>query len=173
MKAQIEMNNMTGFINTRSGLIFSLLHPEPEMIDINDISHGLAYKGHFAGQTPEFFSIAQHCILVTTLLPENAPKQLKLAALLHDASEAYIGDMIKPLKIHLPYYCKVEYRIMAIIFKKFNLNLMLLSEVKPYDIEAQRIEFGAFYENKGSFTYLDPDAANYLFIKLFYEFINE
>lgn len=165
MKAKVKLNNMEGYINTRSGIKFNLFDPKPEQIHIEDISHGLAYKGHFAGQTPYFFSIAQHCLLTYFLLPKSVPKELKLAALLHDASEAYIGDMIKPLKIHVPEFQKIENKIQSVIFKAFNLDLKLMKDIKHYDTRAQEIEFDFFYNKIGNINCLGPESVNAEFLK--------
>lgn len=173
MSAKQELNNLDGHINTRSGLKFSLFDPKPEQINLEDISHGLAYKGHFAGQTPYFFSIAQHCLLTFFLLPEKSAVDLKIASLLHDASEAYIGDIIKPLKIHLPFFEETEKRIQNIIFDKFNLNIGLMDIVKQYDIEAQRIEFDFFYNKIGNLMFMDPERANSIFLKRVTKLLNE
>ena len=88
----------SGIILTLTGKHFNLFEPAPQMIDIRDITAGLSNKGHFSGQTPSFFSIAQHSIMVcdefSFLGPHNDDPGLKLLALLHDAAEAYTGNMI-------------------------------------------------------------------------------
>jgi hypothetical protein len=76
---------------TRSKQVLDLLHPDASHIRFEDIASGLSYKSHYAGQTPAFFSIAQHSLLVLDLLEsekEPIPNGLKKAALLHDAAEA-------------------------------------------------------------------------------------
>ncbi len=85
------------FISTYSGLCIDLRNPQPETISIIDIAHGLSLLCRFCGQTRCFYSVAQHAVLVSRLVPEEAA----LAALLHDAHEAYVGDITQPVKEYL------------------------------------------------------------------------
>lgn len=159
----IPIRQLDGCINTISGKKFNLLEPTVDMVDLIDIAKGLAYKPHFGGMSPRFFSVAEHCLLVRYLLIKNnvhVSPGIELAALLHDAPEAYIGDMLKPLKVHLPFYCEVEDQIMKVIFEKYGLKVYLLKLVKKYDLKAQEIEYNCFF--KGSeypLLYHDPEKA--------------
>jgi hypothetical protein len=176
MRTKQDLFNYDGHINTRSNIRFSLFDPKPEQIEITDISHGLAYKAHFGGQTPQYFSIAQHCLLVVDFLPIEwrlYKPEIVLAALLHDAAEAYIGDMIKPLKIHLPKFVEVEDKIQSVIFEKFDLKMEYMSQIKKYDKLAQEYEFEVFYEGNKSLTYFSPDLANDVFMIKFNELIKQ
>lgn len=158
----IELNERNGRFNVCSGIEFDFQNPTTGMIAINDIARGLAYKPHFGGHSPKFFSIAQHSILAVKMLPynwiENEPDMV-LAALLHDAAEAYIGDIIKPIKELLPVFQEIEDKIIKVIFKKFDLDINCLPVIKEYDIKAQEFEFKAFYENARYVSYLAPDEA--------------
>ena len=71
-------------ISTRSGRRLYLHNPNPSQILIDDIAHGLAHQCRFNGQTNQFYSVAQHSVMVSSILP----LELKLAGLLHDAAEA-------------------------------------------------------------------------------------
>jgi len=165
----IPLRQLDGCINTISGKKFNLLEPTADMVDLMDIAKGLAYKPHFSGMSPRFFSVAEHSMLVRYLMKKNnvyVSPGIELAALLHDAAEAYVGDMIKPLKVHLPFYCEVEDRIIKVIFEVYGLRVSLLKLVKKYDLKAQEIEFNCFF--KGSdypLQYHDPETAysNYSF----------
>lgn len=147
-----DIEKLDGCINTLSGVKFNLFNPTTDMICVEDIARGLAFNSHFNGQCPRYFSIAEHSLMVYDLIyddikadaGEHFYKKL-LAGLLHDASEAYTGDMLKPLKVHLPLFIEVENRIMEVIFKKFNLDIGLLKFVKPYDVVVQKIEYRAFF----------------------------
>jgi len=167
----LDLSIETGIILTLSGKQFSLFEPTPEMIDIRDIAAGLSNKGHFSGLTPSFFSIAQHSIMVcdefSFLYPHNDPG-LKLLALLHDAAEAYIGDMIKPLKVRIPQFVEVEENIMKAICTKYEMDYSSLHLIKAIDLYIQRVEYNAFY-NKGRIDYMNPQQANNLFIDHFIE----
>jgi len=81
-------------VSTKSGRRVALLNPSPSQIVIGDIAHGLAHQCRFNGQTSKFYSVAQHSVLVASILP----RELRLAGLLHDASETYLGDVVQPLK---------------------------------------------------------------------------
>ena len=164
----IPLRQLDGCINTISGKKFNLLEPTVEMVDLIDIAKGLAYKPHFGGMSPRFFSVAEHSLLVRYLLIKNTvhvSPGIELAALLHDAAEAYIGDMLKPLKVHMPFYCEVEDRILKVIFERFGLKVYLLKLLKKYDLKAQEIEYNCFF--KGSeypLQYENPEDAYQLYL---------
>jgi hypothetical protein len=105
------------WIQTHSGIKFDLLAPTPDMVDINDIAHALSNICRFNGHVREFYSVAQHSVHVSRLVhPAWA-----LTGLLHDATEAYVGDMVRPLKALLPDYKYAEERIWYVIVRKFDL----------------------------------------------------
>lgn len=170
MTETIMMSNVkNGIINTYSGLLIDLLNPTVDMINIEDIARGLAYKGHFGGQTPFYFSIAQHSMLVSNLMMDEffGDEKMLLLGLLHDASEAYIGDMVKPLKVHLPNFCEVEDRIMEVICEKYDLDYAALSLVKPFDKKAQEIEFKTFFEGASLVRSITPEQSLNAFLHNF------
>ena len=123
-------------ITTRSGRQVDLLDPQYSQFDIGDIAHGLAYQCRFNGQTSRFYSIAQHSLMVASILPDH----LKLAGLLHDAAEAYVGDVVQPLKVLLPDYQAIENRFTQAIGLRFNVNLDHRPEVKHADLIALATE---------------------------------
>jgi 5'-deoxynucleotidase YfbR-like HD superfamily hydrolase len=82
------------WIQTYTGRAFPIFDPQEDDIDIRDIAHALSQICRFTGHTREFYSVAQHSVLVS----KHVPPELALQALLHDAPEAYIGDMNRPLK---------------------------------------------------------------------------
>ena len=165
----MDLLKYDGCINTFSGSKLSFIEPKPEQINVLDIARGLAFKAHFGGQTKNYFSIAQHSILVCDLMPltlRNNPAMC-LVALFHDASEAYTGDMVKPLKNLLPEFKVIEDRITKVIFEKLGLDLELLKIVKPYDIEAQKIEYSNFYGDMNTLYYQNPIRSNDAFLERF------
>src|ERR1035437_9287013 len=81
-------------IETYSGKWFDILEPTPDMIDIKSIAHSLSNICRYTGHVRHFYSVAQHSWIGSVIIPEP----YKLEFLLHDASEAYIGDMSRPLK---------------------------------------------------------------------------
>lgn len=103
----------------------------PQDIDLEEIAHGLSMICRFGGQCNEFYSVAQHSVLVAVHLPPN----LQLAGLLHDATEAYLGDVIRPLKRHpsMAGYVEAECRAWEAIAVRFGLPAALSPEVKTAD----------------------------------------
>lgn len=125
-----------GAFHTVSGIEFSILNPTLEMINTEDMIIGLSNECRFGKQLDDYYSVAQHSILVWML----APKELKRAALIHDGSEAFFGDVIKPLKNLLPAYEEIEHRLMALIAEKYGVSEYDLVAIKPYDTEALILE---------------------------------
>src|ERR1700749_3659355 len=114
-----------------SGRRLDLLDPSPLDIEIEDIAHGLARVARWNGQTrgPQVFSVAQHSLLVEKIvgsLDPGAPTRWHLAALLHDAPEYVVGDLISPFKVVLgDSYKAVENRLLAAIHLRFSLPEVL------------------------------------------------
>lgn len=119
-------------IETFTGRQFHILEPREEEICIEDIAHALAMQCRFTGHTKFHYSVAQHSYLASLIVSE----EFRLEALLHDASEAYIGDMSRPLK-HFSecgrHYLQIETRIERVIRKKFGLPPTMSPEVKEAD----------------------------------------
>jgi 5'-deoxynucleotidase YfbR-like HD superfamily hydrolase len=131
-----------------SGRRLDLLDPSPLDIEIADIAHGLARVARWNGQTrgAHIFSVAQHTLLVEAVMREHTPRvdvRVRLAALLHDAPEYVIGDMISPFKAVIGgSYKTVEKRLLSAIHIRFGLQPAL-----PADIERQikDADMGAAY----------------------------
>ncbi len=115
---------------THRGKHLDLVDPQPDMIDPFDIVKGLSREARFAGQTSHFYSVAQHCVLASKIVPPA----FALEALLHDASEAYIKDIPRPLKQLLPEYRAIEQKLMAAIRHRFGLPAEQSDEVTEADI---------------------------------------
>jgi len=123
-----------GKFETYSGIEIDILNPTIDMICIEDIAYGLANICRFGGQIDNHYSVAKHSIYVARLCPDLPPNDLKLVGLMHDASEAYLGDVVKPIK-HLfgKMYSELEERYMRLIFEKYNLDYDKLALIKKYD----------------------------------------
>lgn len=128
------------FLQTRSGDPLDFQDPDPNSIHIEDIAHALALTCRYNGHTPFPYSVAQHCVLASYA----APHSLELEALLHDAQEAYVGDMPSPLKKMLPGYQVVEDKLEAVIRKKFGLPEEFSPGVKEVDMRMLVTEARAF-----------------------------
>jgi hypothetical protein len=138
-----------GKFNAVSGKQIDLLCPTPDMICIEDIAHALSNICRFGGHSRLFYSVAQHSVLVAEL----GPIRLRKEALLHDATEAYVGDVIKPLKVLLgDVFENIENSFLKAIIKKFGLDDKRLLKVKQYDKEALELEHE--YLQKGNFDEL-------------------
>ena len=125
-------------ILTWSGKRFNLLDPQPEDVSIFDIARSLANICRFTGHTSRFFSVAEHCVRVSKMVPEEDA----LYGLLHDATEAYVGDLSFPLK-HQPEmqpYLDIEAKVWAAIAAKFGLPEEEPPCVKEADRETCRQE---------------------------------
>lgn len=124
------------WFSTYSGRRVHILSPRPEDIDIADIAHALAHVNRFGGHTRRFYSVAEHSVLVSRLVPPEFVFQ----GLMHDASEAYLGDVIRPLKAWLPEYKRIEKLWEAAIAKRFGLPTPLHPSVKQADMVALMTE---------------------------------
>ena len=116
-------------IRVHSGKYVDVFDPTEEMIDIEDIAHGLANKCRFGGHTKEFYTVAQHSINALGLVN----REYKLAALLHDAAEAYISDIPTPIKRELQQYCDIEDNLIKLIAKKFKIEYPFHHSIKSAD----------------------------------------
>ena len=103
-------------------MMIDLEHPDPMMILIEDIAHSLSMTCRYAGHCRDFYSVAEHSLLVESLGQGRVVQKRQLMAyLLHDASEAYLGDVTSPLKSLLPNYRDLEQRWDAAIRDRFGL----------------------------------------------------
>jgi 5'-deoxynucleotidase YfbR-like HD superfamily hydrolase len=133
-----------------SGRRLDLLNPSPLDIEIEDIAHGLARVARWNGQTvgDHAFSVAEHCLLVETIAGALSPglaRRYRLAALIHDAPEYVIGDLISPFKAALSLdYKSFEARLLAAIHIRFGLPAELPAEIAKLIKRADKI--AAYYE---------------------------
>jgi hypothetical protein len=133
-----------------SGRRLDLLNPSPLDIEIEDIAHGLARVARWNGQTigAHAFSVAEHCLLVETIVGALSPglaRRFRLAALMHDAPEYVIGDLISPFKAALSLdYKAFEEKLLGAIFIRFGLPPKLPAEIAKLIKRADKI--AAYYE---------------------------
>lgn len=124
-------------IMLQSGAELDLLDPGSSAFTIEDVAHGLAHVCRYAGQCSHFYSVAEHSVLMSELAGEHA-----FAALLHDAAEAFLGDVTRPLKQLLPEYKRLERTMERAILDRFGVS-EIPSAIKDLDLAvlaAEQIE---------------------------------
>ena len=124
-----HFNKTTAWFQTYTGQAYEIQHPDTRMIKIEDIARSLAFTCRFNGHVREFYSVAQHSIHVAELLPTP----LEPWGLLHDSAEAYLGDIVRPLKQLIPEFYALENLGLFIIAQRFNLNYPPPEEIKKAD----------------------------------------
>lgn len=190
--AKPDKDRTGGCILTYTGKIVYPLDPRPDEIDLYDIAHALAFIARYTGHTETFYSVAEHCIRVSELCEDRVARphtrehrKYAFEGLMHDASEAYLGDIAKPVK-HDSYvgklFGKAEDRLMALIADAFSFeypksevvawadHVMLRTEQRwllpypnnLYDLEAEEL-------GRRIYTTLTPEEAEIEFIDRFKE----
>jgi len=170
-------------IVTYTGRVVNPLYLEPRNVNIIDIAHSLSNQCRFTGHTREFYSVAQHSVLVTEFLgyKVKADKQVQLTGLLHDASEAYLSDIARPVKHveEMETYRDIEHGIQAVVCEAFGLdypfpavihkadNALLAAEQRDLMPRHRHIESLMRYDLP--ITGWDPDFAKKRFLALYTE----
>lgn len=121
------------WIITHSGKKFDLFNPDPKTLDIEDIAHALSNLCRFAGHTRTFYSVAQHCCECVQRAPIGTSHAILQDILMHDASEAYIVDVPRPLKHLLPDYLEIESNLTNVIALRYDLLIPMPYIVKEID----------------------------------------
>lgn len=161
-----DIENSVGEIRTFTGLYVTPTRLTPGMITIEDIAHGLSRVCRFAGHCAGFLPVAEHSIAVARIVMTTDPDHA-LEALLHDASEAYLGDMPRPIK-HLPEmapYREAEERAERAIAERFGLVYPWPESVKSADRQRLFIEFDHFRDNPAKA--MSPEAAKNAFLAVY------
>lgn len=164
---------------TNSGKRIEFHDPDPEAILIQDIAHGLSLTCRWAGQCKTFYSVAQHSLMISKIVPESDA----LWGLLHDAAEAYLTDLPRPLKECLPKYRIIEAVMLKAIAIRFGLpesipdnvkkadNLMLSTEAKLF-MNCQPIDIGLNEDVLDiDIMPLEPEIAERMFLERYKEII--
>lgn len=173
------------FVETRSGKRVSVQNPQPDQFDIKDIAYALSNTCRFNGHCAGFYSVAEHSVAVALRLP----RERRLAGLLHDATEAYLGDIPSPIKQFLPDYKAIEAKFERTIADKFGVEWG--NDIKEADVDALFTEAHFLIPSKGKdWTFfqgpmkfevnhrlkpvcLPPQAAFQLFMGCFYDATQE
>lgn len=138
-KEEITHVGSVGEIILASGRWFDVFNPNPDDIDLKDIAHALSNQCRFTGHVKEFYSVAQHSVLVSQFCdPLDAQW-----GLLHDASEAYLSDIARPIKKHPdfgPFYLEAEERITNAVMDAYELPHEMPDSVRAADDMLLRME---------------------------------
>ena len=126
---------LDAWMQTRNGGAYYFLAPDQSDMAIEDIARALSMQCRFNGHTEFFYSVAQHSVYVSQLLEEwGASREVVLCGLMHDASEAFLGDMVSPLKEMLPTYRFLEWQCHLAIAERFRLLKPWPEVVKDADL---------------------------------------
>jgi hypothetical protein len=153
-------------IRTFTGIYVNVFEPTQEMFCIEDIAHSLSQQCRFGGHLPKYYSVAQHCIIMSQYMH----KSLKLQALLHDASEAYLLDIPTPIKKGLLNYKEIEERLMTELSVKFGFQYPLHEAVKEVDEYMLQWEWSRLMLSEDTFPDIEcwsPNDAKEMFISTF------
>lgn len=127
------------WIETYKGIKFYPLDPRPEDVHLEDIAHALSHICRYIGHCSVFYSVAQHSLAIMKEIKKvNHSPRLQLIGLLHDASEAYLCDVPRPLKPFLPGYVEWEGKIMDAVWQAFKIDPPTKWErflIKDFDIK--------------------------------------
>ena len=123
------MSRHGDWMQTYSGRSFWPLDPHPEDVDIEDIAHALSQICRFTGHCENFYSVAEHCVHVSYIVPSEDA----LWGLMHDAAEAYVCDVARPLKRFLTNYKSIEDAVMVAICDRFGMGHEMPETVKRAD----------------------------------------
>lgn len=152
---------MTAIIATASGKALDLLNPDPENVTIEEIAMSLSRECRFHNQTGAFYSVAQHCLEVSALC---STWEGRIWGLLHDAGEAYYGDLTTQLKAQpmiQDFWAYMEMQWLKMFAAKYQLTLPMPPEVKSADLVMLSIERKALLpdteEVSNTFAYVERD----------------
>ena len=158
-------------IRTYSGIYMNIFEPTLDMICIEDIAHSLSHQCRFAGHLPVFYSVAQHSVIASRYVSSEHA----LAALLHDASEAYLCDIPRQIKPKLTNYKEIEDNLMKLIAEKFGFGYPLHSDVKQADEFMLQWEWHSLMLQDGTMKGITPSLhykAKRDFISRYEELVN-
>lgn len=143
------------WLRTFSGKRYFPADPHPDDVCLEDVAHALSLLCRYGGHCSRFYSVAEHSVLVSYMVPERHA----LSALLHDATEAYCVDLPRPLKMELPAYQEIERVNWLAIAEHFDLPLSLHPSIKQADIDCCVSEMAVLMPGSGN-DYCIPGAVH-------------
>lgn len=179
---EVKAVKANAIFETRSGYLFDILNPDPNMVDIEEITHCLAYECRYNGHVPgdNFLSVAEHSVAVCERIQrdvESGSVNVALIALLHDAHEAYTGDIVAPLKRLFPGIKEIERSIQEAIHAKYGIEEVsektarIVKRADEQVGELEMLQFGVMRggETVNGMLFLPPIKAEELFMDKFKE----
>lgn len=139
------MKRIGDFIQTYSGKQFFPLSVYEDDIVIEDIAHALSNTCRYSGHSLFFYSVAEHSYIISKMVPS----EYALEGLLHDAAEAYLTDIPRPIKPMLPEYVKMEHILENVISNKYDLMFPWPKEVKESDNRMLKTEYNQIMDHNG------------------------
>lgn len=131
------------------GKKFDFTDLKSEDFRIEDIAHALSNICRFGGHSPQFYSVAQHCTIACRLSYQlDYDEDIQRTALMHDASEAYLGDVVRHIKQRIPFYGNMENSMMRAIAKRFNFMWPLPGMIKTIDADLLETEMVTMWGDK-------------------------
>lgn len=169
-------------INVAAGHYVDLSNPDPATIEIQSIAASLSKICRFGGHSPQFYSVAEHCVHATGIAAAEGFKgDTLIAVLMHDAAEAYIGDMVKPLKVMMPEFVAIERKLESAIEQAFGIDFSFhANEIRRFDramLKAEKIAmwpqhqrewqgFQSIEDTVVSFRFWTPSQAEAAFLSM-------
>lgn len=145
-----RMKHMSEHITTANKVYFKPLEPEKDKILIEDIAHALSLMTRANGHFPEFYSVGQHCIgCYKEAVARGLGERIAFICLLHDASEAYIADVTRPVKKELKEYLVIEKRLQDAIYERFLGSLPTEAELEKVSEIDDAMLYHEFYHYMG------------------------
>lgn len=160
-------------MRTISGIYVDVMDPDPATLSIFDIAHALSNQIRFGGHMPVRYTVAQHSVLCAQNLPHDATDRERFAALMHDTPEAYLVDVIRPVKKLLPEYYTIEHNLSEVLSKKFNFEYPYPDSVKHVDEQALIFEWNNIVLKERDdigIEIWDFDTARIMFLKEFMKY---
>ena len=144
---------MNNCITLCDGTSIDLINPIPQMVSIETIAHGLSRVSRFGAQSPQDYSVAEHSLgmVQMAMFDGISDKDILFSILMHDASEAYLGDIVSPLKQNLSQYLEIESRMNSVISQKFGVDFNKHHDIiKKYDRKILKVEKKVLWGTKSS-----------------------
>lgn len=148
---QLRGRDLALCLQTFSGRFFWPLEPHEDEVHVEDIAHGLACEYRYGNHSPYPYSVAWHSVVLSQVVPDH----LKKVALMHDAPEAYIKDIPRPIRSQEPFkteYEKIDKKLQKVIFSAMELDESLLKELLDYDIRMSHTEMLVWAEDNPVFS---------------------